>query len=241
MISEITKASDPCLNRSFSIKVMLLLPLQCWMLCSPFSSSCFFYDPHLFFFFFSQPFPYFFFFVFICWSSNCITLIDLLNWLIHKTAPPGNDLKMLTHIPALMLECCCSTSFHWLGSTVFHLLELFAGLLVTGRAEEDICIYRYIIMHTHDIVCVYICSMHPCVFTQVVCNANHRIFVCAYAANNQRLHFSPRDFFDSFLVGRIWQACWWCVWERLDRSCKLSLPAYFNAGSQLLVKRKSIS
>lgn len=40
-------------------------------------------------------FCHFFRFEFICWSSICITLIDLLNWLIHKTAPPGNNLKML--------------------------------------------------------------------------------------------------------------------------------------------------
>lgn len=87
-------------------------------------------------------------FLFICWSSNCITLIDLLNWLIHKTAPPGNNLKMFAHIIVAMPECCSTWSSHWFGSALHHFCKLFFSFPDTSRAAGNECLfilYIYII------------------------------------------------------------------------------------------------
>lgn len=151
MILKPAKASDPCLNRYFSVKIMLLL-LWCRMLSAVFAAASASFMTLVFFPSVSS--VIFFFFVFICWSSNCITLTDLLNWLIHKTAPPGNNQQILAYITGIMLECYSSWSFHWFGSASCHFFKLFVGLLVTGRATRDKCIFIRIYTHTRT------CCMH---------------------------------------------------------------------------------
>jgi len=82
--------------------------------------------------------------------------MDLLNWLIHNTAPPGNNLNMLAYIPGVMLECCSGRSCQWFGSALHQFLKLFVGFLVTGRATVDKYIFMHRYAHTHTLYACYI-------------------------------------------------------------------------------------